>query len=96
MVLNKDSTMMGYAVFLKSDILGSNSNFSEMQQSETFMNALFVHIIQFIMIYCVWKYVADDPKFEFLKASSLDMMIARFVASMMMHVSCERDIRNSI
>jgi len=48
------------------------------------------------MIYCVWIYTATDDEFDITKAKTLDMIIARFVASMMMHINCEKDVRNGI
>ena len=49
------------------------------------------------MIYCVWVYVGtDDSGFKIIAANGLDMIVARFVASMMMHINCEKDIRNGI
>lgn len=34
-----------------------------------------------------------SPNFEILPAVSLDMMVARFVASMMMHINVEKEVR---
>jgi hypothetical protein len=48
------------------------------------------------MILCVWKYAWTNEKFVVMPAESLDMMIARFVASMMMHINVEKDIRMGI
>lgn len=92
--LTADSTAMGYAVFLKADHL--KLNLSAEQQSDVFMNSLIVQCVQIIMILCVWKYAYDDKKFVVSAASSLDMMVARFVASMMMHINVEKDVRGGI
>ena len=48
------------------------------------------------MILCVWKYAYDDDAFVVRPAESLDMMVARFVASMMMHINVEKDVRGGI
>ena len=49
------------------------------------------------MIYCVWIYViSPEENFQIIPASGFDMILARFVASMMMHINCERDIRNGV
>jgi hypothetical protein len=48
------------------------------------------------MILCVWKYAYDDKAFVVSPAESLDMMVARFVASMMMHINVEKDVRGGI
>lgn len=45
---------------------------------------------------CIWKYAATNGQFKIRPASSPDMMIARFVASMMMHINVEKDVRNGI
>jgi hypothetical protein len=53
-------------------------------------------MIQVIMILCVWKYAYTNEKFAVKPARSLDMMVARFVASMMMHINVEKDVRMGI
>ena len=60
------------------------------------MNSLIVQMIQVIMILCVWKYAYSNDKFAVRPAESLDMMVARFVASMMMHINVEKDVRMGI
>ena len=92
--LTADSTSMGFGVFLKKDFLGLN--LSAEQQSDVFMNSLIVQMIQVIMILCVWKYAYTNEKFAVKPARSLDMMVARFVASMMMHINVEKDVRMGI
>lgn len=43
---------------------------------------------------CVWKYAFfSGDTFSVTPAKSLDMMVARFVASMMMHINVEKDVR---
>jgi len=49
------------------------------------------------MIYCVWAYIeSPEEGFNIIPANGFDMIVARFVASMMMHINCERDIRNGL
>ena len=48
------------------------------------------------MIMCIWKYVSLDDAFEIKRAVSLDMMVARFMASMMMHINVEKDVRGGL
>lgn len=48
------------------------------------------------MILCVWKYAYTSDGFAVKPARSLDMMVARFVASMMMHINVEKDVRMGI
>lgn len=92
-----DSACMGFAVFLKEDILGMN--FSDEQRSDVFQNSLIVVLIQSIMILCVWKYAfftVGKDAFAITPAKTLDMMVARFIASMMMHINVEKDVRAGI
>jgi len=60
------------------------------------MNSFIVQLLQIIMILCIWFYAATSSGFVVTPASSLDMMAARFVASMMMHINVEKDVRNGI
>jgi hypothetical protein len=53
-------------------------------------------MVQIIMILCVWKYAWENDEFAVRPAESLDMMVARFVASMMMHINVEKDVRGGI
>lgn len=48
------------------------------------------------MIYCIWIYAAKNDQFYVRPASSLEIMVARFVASMMMHIHVEKDVRLGI
>lgn len=51
------------------------------------------------MILCVWKYAFwtnGKDAFAITPAMSLDMMVARFIASMMMHINVEKDVRAGI
>lgn len=48
------------------------------------------------MILGTWKYAIENDRFYIRPASGLDMMVARFVASMMMHINVEKDVRNGI
>ena len=48
------------------------------------------------MIISIWDYALTNPKFIITAASGPDMMIARFIGSMMMHINCEKDVRNGI
>ena len=48
------------------------------------------------MIVCVWNFAYTNKKFSVKPAKSMDMMVARFVASMMMHINVEKDVRMGI
>ena len=46
------------------------------------------------MIYCIWDFILyDRVNFNIRPANGLDLMVARFVASMMMHIIVEKDVR---
>lgn len=60
------------------------------------MNSLIVQLIQIFMIYCIWIYAFNNDKFQMAPATSLEIMVARFVASMMMHIHVEKDVRAGI
>lgn len=48
------------------------------------------------MIMCIWKYAATYDGFAIRPVKTLDMMIARFIASVMMHINVEKDVRVGI
>ena len=60
------------------------------------MNSMMVHLLQLVMIYCVWKYITLSPDFEVLMPISHEMMIARFLASVLMHINVEKDLRSGL
>jgi hypothetical protein len=74
---------MGFAAYLKEEYL--DFDLEDEQRSEVFMNSLIVTTIQFICILFVWTY-ALEPKFQIIKASSFKLIVARFIASMLMHI----------
>ena len=86
---------MGFAVYLKKEYNGG-FDLSPDQQSEVFMNSFIVHLIQITLILGTWKYAIENSGFNIRPASGLDMMVARFMASMMMHINVEKDVRNGI
>ena len=75
---------MGFAAFLKNDILGFNLD--DEQRSDVFMNSLIVTLVQFFCVYLVWNYALTSPKFVMNPASSFQLIVARFLASMIMHL----------
>lgn len=48
------------------------------------------------MIISIWDYALYSDKFVITAANGTDTMIARFLGSMMMHINCEKDVRNGI
>jgi ABC-type thiamin/hydroxymethylpyrimidine transport system permease subunit len=83
---------MGFAAFLdlkketKDPDLLEFSNLKEEQRSDVFMNSLIVTLIQFFCVYLVWGYALNSPKFVMNPASSFQLIVARFLASMLMHL----------
>ena len=61
-----------------------------------FMNSMMVHIIQLVMIWCVWNYLRFSENFYIAEPNSALMLIARFVASMAMHIRVEKDVRGGL
>ena len=53
-------------------------------------------MIQIIMLYCVFTYEENHANNLITPSDSLDMMIARFVASVMMHINVEQDVKQGI
>ena len=48
------------------------------------------------MIVFIKKFINLDESFEIKRAASMDMMAARFMASMMMHINVEKDVRGGL
>ena len=49
-----------------------------------------------MMIMCIWKYAQTNEGFAIRPVKTLDMMIARFIASAFMHINVEKDVRAGI
>lgn len=94
LLMGKNSAAMGWATYMDSS--GSGMNLSEQQKSEMFMNALIVHFVQIIFIGCIWKYAIDTDSFIIFPSKSPDLMVARFMGALMMHINVERDVRCGI
>ena len=60
------------------------------------MNSIMVQLIQVSMIISIWDYALYSDKFAITPSTGTDMMISRFIGSMMMHINCEKDVRNGI
>lgn len=80
---------MGYAAFLKDDIL--EFKLDNEQRSDVFMNSLIVTLVQFFCVYLVWNYALTSTKFVMNPASSFQLIVARFLASMLMHLQVEKE-----
>jgi len=51
---------MGFAVFMPKEFVGIEPS----ERSDVFMNSLFIHLVQFLMIFCVWKYAESNENFK--------------------------------
>lgn len=65
------------------------------QRSDVYMNSLIVHLVQIFMVICVWVY-AQDKNFLIEPPKDKIILIARFVASMFMHIAVEKDVRSGM
>ena len=84
---------MGFAAFLKDERYFA---LSYEQRSEIFMNCMFVHLAQLFIIVCIWKYVAYGDEFQKHYPKDELILIARFLASLFMHVCLERGERSAL
>ena len=85
---------MGFAVYLKKEF--NSLELSAEQQSEVWSNSLIVHMIQIALLGLCFKFAHESSTFNIKPATGLDMMAARFIASMFMHINTERDVRGGI
>ena len=53
-------------------------------------------MVQIVFIICIWSYARADTKFKIIPAHGLDMMIARFLGSLMMHMNVEKKIQDGL
>ena len=81
-------------------------NLEAAQRADLFMNSFIVHLVQITLIICIWRYAGifgqvptfvdgHDVRaapFRVTRPDGLDMTIARFMASMMVHINVERDV----
>ena len=94
MVLAADSTSIGFAAFLKKEFLGFDLVYR--QRAEVFSNCMFLHAIQFFMVLSILLYATG--KDSFLKTPPIEpsILIARFAATVFMHVFVEKDVKNGL
>ena len=58
-----------------------------------FMDAFMVQTVQLVFIICIWVYAYETKTFMIRPAKSIDMLVARFLGSLMMHINVEKEIR---
>jgi len=60
------------------------------------MNSLFVHMIQFFMLFLDIKFISYNDQFSMEAPHSWEVLTVRFLASMFMHIIVEKDIINGL
>lgn len=60
------------------------------------MNAFIVHTLQFSFIITIWAYAIQHNEFAIITPDGIEILLARFVASLLMHINVEKDVRNGI
>ena len=98
--MKKDSTSLGYAVFLKPEYNGG-LQISPEQQAKVWSNTFVVQFLQVTMIsmslyHAVRERKRDEAGAVFKPVNGVDMMAARFISSMLMHFIVEDDSRHSL
>lgn len=94
--LSADSAAMGYAACLKSEISPNTiPDIKGTSQAYVFQNTIYVLLLQTLLVFLIWKAYTDD-QYEVNDRQTLELMAARFIAAMMMHLNVEKDVRNGI
>lgn len=44
----------------------------------------------------IWYFAISSDEFQILPPNGMDMLACRFIASMMMHLNVEKDVRNGL
>jgi len=73
-----------------------NIKYNKQETSNIYLGALIVISIQSTMILLITNMMCDPENFELLPADSFAIIIPRFLASVMMHLNVEPDIRNGL
>lgn len=61
------------------------------------MNSLIVHMMQYSLIFLIWHVaITGDDHFTLLRPASLNILCVRYIASLMMHLNVEKDVRTGI
>jgi len=94
MMLAADSTSIGFAVFLKKEFLGFDLVYR--QRAEVFSNCMFLHATQFFMTCSIMVYAIGSDAFLADPPGGTEVLIARFAATVFMHIYVEKDVRNGL
>lgn len=89
-----DAVQMGFAAFLKKEKLGLSLSYQ--QQSYVAQNSIIIQLVQVIMLYCCFNFERMNWSSLITPSDSYDMMVARFMSSIMMHINVEQDVKNGI
>jgi len=90
--LTADASSMGYAVFLKSEFI-NGLNFEDEQRAQVWMNTFIVQLIQIFLLAGCFYFASYYDAFVVYPAQGLDLVCGRFLASMLMHINVERDVK---
>ena len=60
------------------------------------MNSLVVHFLQLSLIFMIWYHAINETNFIIIENDGLEVICVRFIASMLMHLNVEKDVRNGI
>jgi len=87
---------MTYLACLKFEYSGLNLD--QLQIAEVFQNTIIVNFLQLTLVFFIWYYAINDIGLvEFLNVrDSYEILCVRFIASLMMHLNVEKDLRNGI
>mmetsp|Transcript_14419 Transcript_14419/g.24594 ORF Transcript_14419/g.24594 Transcript_14419/m.24594 type:complete len:263 (+) Transcript_14419:1074-1862(+) len=93
--LPADSASMTFAACLKKELNGG-IDVDEEQIAYVFQNSFFINLLQLSLVFLIWYYAIFNGNFAIMQPDGLDILCARFIASMMMHLNIEKDVRNGI
>ena len=60
------------------------------------MNTLFVHLLQLVMVLLITVYTLEKPNFGKVAPKETLLLMARFAATMFMHIAVEKDVNNGL
>ena len=92
--LPADSAAMTYLACLKTEFSGLNLDVE--QVSYVFENTVIINVLQMALVVFIWVYAWEQTEGFVQTPESFIIICARFIASMMMHLNTEKDLRNGI
>jgi hypothetical protein len=85
---------MGFAAFLKKDKLGLEISYAQM--ADVAQNSIIIQLVQLLMLFCCLRFEFINWTRLITPSDSFEMMVARFMSSLMMHINVEQDVKNGI